>query len=238
VTTSQRLISCLLVAHLLAVFVAAVPGLSDFGEDEVARLAGEPVSPVAAGLDAAAVRLVWLHRVVYAATSPLRPILMSYVRLTGQFQRWNMFCNPARVAQFARIGYRIRAYDGTITTEYESIFPAGPPGVVKLVSAYFDSFMDKALANAGENYRSSSKVARASGQAVPTDQMVTALMPYTRYFGRRRERAGLPTGAQLAAVEFWWGTTPAPAPPWMGQAPRSGGPGQIDWQLWAVDPWP
>ena len=142
---------------------------------------------------------------------------------------------------YARVGYRLRMENGTIRTEYELVFPSGPTGVWKFVSAYFDSFMDKAMSTATEDYATRAKRARAAGKLVPTDEMVQGLLPYTRYFGHRRLEAGLPPGAQLIAVEFWYGSTPTPPPPPLaGQhivETATDQPPAIDWQRWVVDEW-
>jgi len=233
VTANQRLVCCLLIAHMTAVFVTAVPGLNDFGEP-LSRAASEPVTPLTSRLDAAADRLIWLHRAAYAITVPLRPLTVPYIRVTGLFQRWDMFSNPSRLQLYSRVGYRMRMPDGTVTTEYEQVLPTGPTGVVKIFSAYFDSFMDKAMNVAGETYRKRERQALADGESIPTDAMVQGLMPYTRYFGHRRERAGLPADTQLIAIEFWSGTAPLPTP---GSSGPQSGTDPVTWRLWAVDEW-
>ena len=237
-TAQQRLLSWLFIAHLGAIFIAAIPGLADFGEGVLPRGADKPVTPLTAALDRAAVELVWLHRVTSSMIQPVARPAFVYVRVTAQFQKWNMFSNPSRVHQYARIGYRLRLRDGIIRTEYEEVFPAGPTDVLKLVSAYFDSFMDKVMSNAGETYRTLSARARADGERVPTDEMVRSLRPYTDYYGRRRVKAGLPNGAELVAVEFWWGTRPSAPPPSVSTTTIAASPPPIEWKRWAVQYWP
>jgi hypothetical protein len=239
VTANQRLISCLLVAHLTALLITAVPSLDDFTGDEVRRPASEPVSPLTARLDGAADQLIWWHRIVYGVTRPLGAVVSQYIRLVGLSQKWNMFCNPAHMHQYARIAYRLRLNDGTVKTEYEQIAPAGPIDVVKLISAYFDSYMDKAMSNAFETYRTRALRAQASGMNWPTDEMVLGLTPYMEYFGHRREQRGLPAGARMEGVEFWWGTVPTPPPP-VGTQPTTttaSSQTEIAWQLWAAEEW-
>ena len=152
-----------------------------------------------------------------------------------------MFADPSRVHAYARVGYRMRMEGGTIRTEYQQVFPSGPTGVWKFGSAYFDSFMDKAMSTAIQNYLASSRRARVAGNPIPTDEMVEGLSPYTHYFGHRRLTAGLPPGAQITAVEFWYGSAPAPLPrPVAGQPSvqrPTDQPPAIDWQRWIVDEW-
>jgi len=238
VTPSQRLISCLIVAHLVAIFLGAIPGLDDFGADPVVRGPSEHVTPVTAAFDAAAARVVWLHRVTWALTAPLRPIVNQYLRLTSQFQVWNMFCNPAQSQRQVRIGYRLIAADGARHTEFQQVFPAGPPEL-KLVRAYFDSFTDKALAAGVENYRRLVRVADASNTPLSDDDVTQTLRPFTRYYASQRIAAGLPRGTRLAAVEFWSGTSPilllgSAAVPTRQPVLEP----TITWQLWMTDDLP
>jgi hypothetical protein len=224
---------------MAAVFVAAIPSPEQFGTDTIARAAAEPVSPVTARVDATADDIVWCHRVAWALTEPIRSPVFAYIRLTAQFQRWDMFSNPSRVHPYVRMGYRLHMENGTIRTEYEQVFPSGPTGVWKFGSAYFASFMDKAMASVVENYMTLGKRAQEAGEPVPTDDMIRILLPYTRYFGHRRVTAGLPPGAQLIAAEFWRGSAPAPLPPPLaGQhivERPAGQPPAINWERWAVD---
>ncbi len=226
---------------MAALFVAAIPSPDNFGQETIARAATEPITLLTAKIDAAADDIVWVHRVAWALTEPVRKPVSAYIRVTALSQKWNMFSNPSRIHEFVRVGYRLRMENGTIRTEYELVFPSGPTGVWKFVSAYFDSYMDKALGSATEAYMTQGTRAQAAGNPVPTEEMARGLLPYTRYFGRRRLEAGLPPGAELMAVEFWWGKTPAPSPPPLaGQHIVERPAGQtppIDWQRWAVDEW-
>jgi hypothetical protein len=236
VTPTQRLISCLLVAHLVAIFIGAIPGLDDFATDPVIRGEAELVTPVTSALDAAAVKVVWLHRAAWGATQPLRRLISPYLRITSQHQTWNMFSNPNRFYQELRIGYHLTAADGTSRTEFQHVFPAGPPEL-KLFAAYFDSFTDKALAAGIENYRRLFRLANASGEPVSPEAVARTLRPFTRYYGQQRIAAGLPPGTRLTAVEFWSGTTPMPPPPSipMPQTRSAQPKPAVTWQLWTTD---
>jgi hypothetical protein len=197
-TAAQRVISALIVAHLAALSIGAVP-------DSVG----------------------WLAMV--------RPPVDAYLRATAQRQAWVMFVNPAHVGHFVRLGYRLRRADGTSTVEYETVLPVIDPGRWKLVDAYFNSFTNKAFSAVTGNYQERRNLARTAGELVPTVEMTRGLQPVTRYYARRRIAAGLPTGASLEAVEFWWGTADFAA--WHS-APRVDeldAAGLIDWQLWWAD---
>ena len=65
-TRGQWVLSCLIAAHMTAVFVGAMPNLDDFGMSLEQRIAEPPVPAVAAALDAASVRLIWLHRATWS----------------------------------------------------------------------------------------------------------------------------------------------------------------------------
>jgi hypothetical protein len=196
-TTEQRVLSLLITAHLLAVFVGAVP-------------------------------------VQVATLGFVRPATDAYLRATAQTQVWNMFSTPGRASGHVRLGYRLRSADGAPTVEYEQVFPTGDPREWKLVASYFDSFRDKAFTAATESYKKGATEARDAGEQVPTVEMIRGLEPFTRYYARRRIAAGLPPGATLEGVEFWWGTTALPRPPGV----EDDGPstdGAPNWELWAVD---
>jgi hypothetical protein len=237
VTPTQRFLSCLLVAHMAALFIHAIPGLDDFATDPIMPGESGWVTPVAAAFDDAAERIVWLHRVSSSVTQPLRRLTSPYIRVTSQYQTWNMFANPARLHQELRIGYRFQAADYTSRTEFEHIFPAGPPEV-KLFTAYFDSFTDKLLAAEIENYRRLGRAAAASGEPISPEAVARTLRPVTRFYGARRIAAGVPAGTRLTAVEFWFGTTPMSLPasllPQTGTAPPEP---DVSWQLWMTDDW-
>jgi hypothetical protein len=238
VTPSQRLISCLIVAHLVAIFLGAIPGLDDFGADPVVRGPSEHVTPVTAAFDAAAARIVWLHRVTWALTAPLRPIVNQYLRLTSQFQVWNMFCNPAQSQRQVRIGYRLIAADGARHTEFQQVFPAGPPEL-KLVRAYFDSFTDKALAAGVENYRRLVRVADASNTPLSDDDVNADASPFHSLLREPANRCRPATRhpacggrilvGDLADLVTWLGSRADPPA-------RSGT--TITWQLWMTDDLP
>ena len=152
------------------------------------------MTPLISHLDAAADWLLWLHRVSSAITVPLRPLAGPYLRATGLFQRWDMFSNPSRLRRGTHAsGNRMRMPDGTMTTDPEQVLPSGPTSIVKIFSAYFDSFMDKAMAVAGDTYRTRERQALAEGEAIPTDAMVQGLMPLHTLF-RSSPRAGRPAG--------------------------------------------
>jgi hypothetical protein len=237
VTHRQWAISFLILAHLVAVFVGAVPNLDDFGMSLDERIAASPVPTVAAALDAASVRLVWLHRVTRSATAPLRRLSLAYLGITRQSEQWSMFCNPSRVQQQVRLGYRLRLADGTSTTEYQTVFPVGRPDEWKILRSYVNAFEDKPFTSVAGTYRKQLARAQSSGVATPTPEMLITLKPLTRYYARRRVASGLPSEVRLEAVEYWWGLTPIPAPGReQSQVARAAPPASDpSWHLWGVD---
>jgi hypothetical protein len=238
VTPGQRVLSFLFAAHMAAVFVGAVQNLDDFGGLLDERIAEPPLPNVAAALDAASVRLIWLHRATWSAIAPLRRLSSGYLGITGQSEQWSMFCNPSRVQQQVRMGYVLRRAGGSSTTEYEGVFPVGAPDEWKIVRSYVDAFEDKPFTSVAGTYRKQHARARSNGIATPTPQMLSTLKPLTRYYGRRRLASGLPPDASLVAVEYWYGVTPMPAPPGSGdsQVVRAARPvPETTWQLWGVD---
>ena len=187
---------------MLAVFVGAIPSLDEFGMP-MERRAPPPLPALTATLDQAADDVVWLHRLAWSLTAPFRPLSQRYLRVTRQFEQWDMFATPTHDRQYVRIGYQLQRPDGTVaTTEYEKVFPTGSPDKVKLLSSYFDAFADKAVTGTSSTYRTLEWRARMAGIPVPTADMVELIEPFTRYYGRRRIAAGLPAGSRLSAVEF------------------------------------
>lgn len=234
-TLSQRLISCFIIGHVIATLAAAIPGLDDFGTFPMSRTESEYVGPLTASLDRAAAQVIWLHRLAWNLTTPVRRATDKYVRVTSLYQKWNMFWNPSRRFRYARVGYRLTLDDGSMRTEYQNIMPAGPTDQWKLVSAYFDSFTDKALTVAGERYHDRAASADSRGEALSDEERRQVLRPYTRYFGHRRIEAGLPPGTRLTAVEFWWGISPMP-PPGVDTGRRFTDPSSaIQWERLSVD---
>lgn len=167
-----------------------------------------------------------------ARLHPVRPALESYLRASAQTQIWNMFYQPKHASDLVRLGYRLRRADGTSTVQYERVFPVGDPERWKLVAAYFDSFADKAFTAATVQYHKLRS--RVLDQPLPTPAMMRELLPFTRYYGRRRVAAGLPAGTSLEAVEFWRGVVAQPisaSNPYVEDRTSS----SIDWELWGVD---
>jgi hypothetical protein len=225
VTSHERLISAFIAAHLAALVVVSIPSLHDFSVQSSRVDQTPPVPALARTLDAVADAVERTQRTALRLTFPLRRAATKYATLLGLQQRWDMFSNPMRKDWHARIVYRIRRADGSLMTEEERVFPSGAPGW-KLVASYRASYLDKATTSGIELYQS-----RAADATTPTPWMAAAVEPLTRYYARRRAERGLPDGAAIVAVEFWWGVSDLPRPSSSAQPPNA----SIHWQLWTVD---
>jgi hypothetical protein len=221
---------------MVALFVGAVPAPNNFDGDRFSRDVRQPISGVTATLDSAAAGLVRLNRATWYATAPLRRASNAYVRVTSQYQKWVMFSTVSHASSHARIGYRWQSADGSVRTEYEEVLPSGPQDRWKLAGAYFDSFMDKALANVMEGHRGHALQADSLGSAVSPGSRDQGLASCTRYYARARLARGAPAGVQLQAVELWWGGAPIASPfdaPDPDESPRKAS--NVKWELWSVD---
>ena len=197
-----------------------------------------PLPALTAKLDQVADDVVWLHRVAWSLTAPVRPLSQRYLRVTRQFEQWDTFATPTHDRQDVRIGYQLQRPDGTVSTEYETVFPVGSPGKVKLLSSYSDAFADKAFTRTLVNLSHVPAWPEhgLDGIPEPTADMVELVEPFTRYYGHRRIAAGLPAGRGSRQSNSWWGTEPEPEPPAGKPAtPVTVVPADIRWQRWTAD---
>jgi hypothetical protein len=227
VTSSERLISALIAAHLAALLVVAIPSPGDAGVQPPRPGIASPVPALSRTLDAVAESAAVVERAAWQVTTPLRYAAKQYESLLVMQQRWDMFANPIRSDWHARVVYRIRRADGSVTSEEERVFPNGALGW-KFVAAYRASFLDKAFSSAVQSYQG---LAAKTTSQTPTPEMAAVFEPFTRYFTSCRVQRGLPDGQTIVATEFWWGVSDLPAPSSSAQTPSA----SIRWQLWAVD---
>jgi hypothetical protein len=263
-TQKQVILSLVIVAHLTGLVVGAIPALDEFGTDSsLPRPAGQSAqSVVTASLDQLSVWAVRLHRVVYAATRPLQGPVRQYLNLTDQYSKWNMFSNPAKTSDYVRLDFLVRLPDGTRRTFSEFPYPAAERNQWRFLRAYFASFVDKAFANGMNSYQRRPIRAERRGLEPPTERMRADLLPFVRYYARRRAET-LPAGSTMT-TQFWrgWAQSASPGEALPGrviearlrsleESERNGRPALFDnhtigervdetdsdisWYLWVVD---
>src|SRR5262245_61831684 len=113
-TRRQWLLSALIVWHVTAVLIQALPdpgALPVFGP---ARPGRGWTGVVTAATDAVAAAWVPGAHFLGRAMHPLRPPFDVYIRMTWQLQTWAMFSNPPRVDEYLRVRYYVRQKEGRL----------------------------------------------------------------------------------------------------------------------------
>jgi hypothetical protein len=149
-------------------------------------------------------------------SKPVRWAIDSYLLVTGLGQNWKMFSVPPRVHQYMRVRYFVGrpADTGDYQPQWtatELVMPAHREDVVRLLQSYRDSFRDKAMAIAHQNFVSGRKDVLLKPDT-KSAELPDDLAPIARYFGRRFERRALRPGEQVVRTEVWFGTAPMRPP--------------------------
>ena len=196
----RLLASCLVVFHLAAYCVDAIPSPSDLGVERFAASLGrDPISrAVAPALDRVVLWLIPIHHRLSAAANPLRGIAGVYHRV-GVRQRWDMFSRPPVYDQYVRIGYHFSTSAGPRQVR-ELVFPIGRADRIRFAHDY----EDKAVMTAFETFFGTSGETGSARSPVP-------LLPLLRHYRTRYER-GHPENGQAARTELWYGRAPIPPP--------------------------
>jgi hypothetical protein len=230
-TTARWAISLLLVVHLTALGLGALPSPDRLAEVEEDR---SPVdNPLAARvapvLDRVASVVAPVPAALWNASEAVRPFAALYVNMTGLAQRWAMFSNPPTADQYLRVRYyvgstNVGAWPSWTATEL--VFPARNEARIRVLQAYRDSYRDKAMAIALQrfhdhvaarpqlaelesNERSDQISARS---AVRSGELPDDLAPIARYFGRQFAHVRLGAQEHILRTDVWWGVAPNQPP--------------------------
>jgi hypothetical protein len=157
----------------------------------------------------------WLETGVWWLTSPLRPAVSFYMRLTGLAQNWAMFSNPPTTAQYMRLRYYVQPSNGRTWVATELVLPANREDRVRIVQSFRDSYRDKALAIASGRFYERRNQALVAPETRP-EQLPNDLAPVLRYFAREFARTRLSPEDAIVRAELWMGNAPI-AP--LGTAP-------------------
>jgi hypothetical protein len=210
-SVSRWAVSLLIVWHLVAIVIAAIP--------RPTRPADEPSLPGRAARAAAALAAP-LH-----ASRALQTPVNAYIGVLGLGQRWTMFSSPPKDDEYVRVRYYIGSSSSLqrpAWTATELVMPAHREDRVRVLQSFRDSYRDKAIANAlGNFYR------RRPAHLVRPDTLPGALpddlAPIARYFARSFADRYLEPGETVVRTEVWVGSA-AMSPP--------GSPAAVDDAEW------
>jgi hypothetical protein len=203
--------------HLIALSIGALPNPQRLPPVGAARHPTDDriAAVITPGLDAVAAAAFEVVETLWTITRPLHGAANTYLSITGLAQRWNMFSNPPTVDQYLRVRYYVGRTDlreleeQPVWTATELVLPAHREDQVRVAQSYRDSFRDKAMAIALEDFfrrRPASLIRRdTSSTELPDD-----LAPIGRYFGQRFQRAYLRPNERIVRTEIWYGTVPNP----------------------------
>jgi hypothetical protein len=199
----RRLLSALLLYHVIAISVDAVPdparmkpvaSAAPVASDAVSRA----LTPVFNGLAAV---VAALEPGLYRVTGPLRLLTRPYIN-AGLRQRWNMFTEPVVYDHYLRVDYYL-APTGTSTASrfQELVLPVGREDRVRLLH----DFRDKDLINL--------LIAVYTPPIGPIDPALPQddLGMVAHYF-RRRFESGSDPPVRVVRTEIWYGSAPIPPP--------------------------
>jgi hypothetical protein len=214
----RRLAVSLLIAwHLTALVVGSIPAPNQLADPAKPEARGvEPVSAwMTPRLDAVAVAIGGVHRVLWTVASPLRPLVSRYLSATGLEQQWAMFWNPSLTDQYVRVRYYVGSSTGAAdraTAKWlatELVSPAHREDRLRLLQSFHDSYRDKAMEIAMATFRRKREKALVAPET-RSDQLPDSLAPVARYFARRFARTHLSTNERLLRFEVWSGSAPNP----------------------------
>jgi len=203
-------LSLLLVWHVLAITIAAIPD-----PDTIDTRTSAPDAPRGpAVLDTAASLLqssaAWLWR----AAGPLRVGAQAWVRMTGLTQQWNMFAIPSQSDEYLRLRYYVESQADGPRARWmatELVMPAVREDRVRLAAGFRGAYRDKLVSAAVTRFRAKRDrrlvAPDTRPQALPDD-----LAPIVRYFARRFAQRSLGPAERVGRVEVWHGTAPNPPP--------------------------
>ena len=220
---SRWVVSLFILWHIAAIFIGSLPAPRRVPPIGPARYpADDSIAAVLTpALDTVTATFSSVPPVLWRATRLFRRPVGLYLSVTGQAQQWNMFSSSPTVDQYVRVRYYVgdeqpsHQKDSPIWVATELVFPAHREDQVRLFRSYRDSYRDKAIAIALEDF-----YRRRDRDLIRPDTLSSNLpddlAPIGRYFGRRFARAHLREHERILRTEVWYGTSRNPlrgAPP-------------------------
>jgi hypothetical protein len=236
-TTFRSIVSILLLYHLTALTVSAIPSPEETNRIGRVRHPQDAIARwLTPSLDRAATWFSGIEPALFSAAQPLRWITTPYIE-AGLRQNWNMFSNPLTDDHYLRLDYHVAAADRRRPSVVrELIFPADREDRIR----FFHQFRDKAVLHIlekfavarGEGMMPIDGEAQSAGSMDPAEQAAAVereFAPLVRYFRDRVQRTYLTRGERVVRTDVWAGA--APIPP-RGQALS---PARLDARLDVLD---
>jgi hypothetical protein len=205
VSRRQWVLSFLIVYHVIAIVVHAIPDPRDLKriDPDIRRPVGDIfASHLTPAFDRFATWLPRLESTLFAVTQPLRQVTRPYIR-AGLRQDWTMFTDVSVVDQYLRVDYYVRSqHSQRLRRIQELVYPMAREDRVRVLH----DFRDKAIFNLLESYFAS------KGRPHPEKDAGEGLLPLVRYFTNRYRTEQQSDGETLVRTEIWYGRAPIPAP--------------------------
>jgi hypothetical protein len=206
---TRRLTSILIVCHLSATIIGAIPAPKKLPKFD--RLI-DPNRNVLSGtftptLDRLVDNMAAVHGWTWRSFSPAIELASHYLSALGLGQSWAMFSVPPQTDSYVRLRYFISDGAGEqirwVATEL--LMPDAPEDRVRWFASYRGSFRDKAFETSLGSFREHRKETRAN---LTSSELPDDLRPFTRYFGRHFAEAHLLPTERIVRTELWLGTAP------------------------------
>lgn len=213
---SRWVVSALLVCHLAALAIGAIPDPEQVAPVGPAR---QPTrnwlaATLTPALDSGAALFRRVHVACWHATAPFRALAVWYVGLTGLSQRWRMFMNPPTYDEYLQARYYVGRGSRAEWVAGEIIFPAHREDRVRAFQSFRDSYTDKAIAIALADFLKARDAADrvANGTAASGHDLPRDLGPVVGHFAGRFAARHLLPHEHVLRTEVWRGRVPNPPP--------------------------
>jgi hypothetical protein len=211
VSGRRWLVSAYIVWHLFAVFVRAIPHPEKLPKPHKSRSEASLVGPVSGALDRAAEIWAPVPALLWRLTAPLRPPVDLYISIASLSQTWSMFGNPPRWDQYVRVRFYIKPETGREWMATQLVFPHHREDELRLLQSFRDSYLDKAIAIAFDEFHVERKPELIKPDTQPSE-LPASVAPIGRYYARQFAKRLEGTGQRIVRIEVWEGRVNNPLP--------------------------
>jgi hypothetical protein len=195
VPASRAILSALIVLHLVAITIRAIPSPDRLSFDAPrhppSNIIARTLTPIA---DTAHDGLRRVHPFIYRLSDSMRALTTPY-RFVALSQNWRMFAEPGPENEYIRLRYYLTSSPlDRVDVVQELVFPAQREDRLRLTHA----FRDKAFLNAFAAFSD------ARNRSIP-DAGATHLGPVTRYYGGRYLARHPDEKRPIVRTELWRG---------------------------------